>query len=155
MAINQFAHLNVSVYDRQLVGKHTLICSATLKLDKRSFASASSRDETISLSPRGSIQVRLSIDNQSSGDPNQHLSSAMRTLQRTEKDMLDEIIDQIDEVIRQVLSRHTLESLSKLAKDKKRVKGALTDGELEHSLGSLFECLNANVSAFLALLPLC
>ncbi|ORX38986.1 hypothetical protein BD324DRAFT_618118 [Kockovaella imperatae] len=140
--------LEFSAYNRSLVGKHDLIGSGTLKVDNETFVSTPVRDLLVTLTPQGSIRVRLDIEDGASNDANRYLSTAMRSLERTEVDMMREITDRIGETVQIVLSTGTLNNLAKQLKDKKRPKGALSDGEIEASLGSLFESLNANFAVF-------
>ncbi len=78
-----------------------------------------------------------------------HLSSAMRALDRSAGDMQREIVDKMGEFIRSSLSSATLQGLTRFVKDKKKAKAALSDSDLEGSLGPLFDYFNLNVSFYL------
>lgn len=56
------------------------------------------------------------------------------------------LVDRMTEFVKSVLGKETLLGLTKPLKDKKRARTALSEGELEASLGPLFEYLNENVS---------
>lgn len=75
-----------------------------------------------------------------------HLGSATRALQRAEGDITRGLVDRMTEFIKSVLSKETLLGLTKPLKDKKKARTTLSEGELESSLGPLFEYLNENVS---------
>lgn len=138
--------LELQVYDRQLVGKHDLIGTSTFKLDPRLFADYSTRDIVLPLNPRGTVHIRISMEGGEKHDVQYHLDAASRTCDRVAKDMVREIVDKMGEFIKAQLSVATLQTLTKPLKDKKRTKNALTEQEIEYSLGPLFEYLNENAS---------
>lgn len=75
-----------------------------------------------------------------------HLSLASRALDRSAGDMHREIVDRMAEFVRSTLNVGTLQGLTKPLKDKKKAKIALSEADLEQSLGPLFEYFNLNVS---------
>lgn len=136
------------MFDRSLVGKHDPIGSSTFKLDPRSFASGT-RDVMVPLSPRGAVHLRVTMEGGEKHDVEHHLSTAVRALERTANDMVREIVDKMLELVKTVLSPQALMGLTKILKDKKKPRSALSPAELEISLGPLFEYLNQNVSPLL------
>ena len=138
--------VELAAFDRQLMGKHDSIGMATFKLDRRHFADSPIRDVLLPLSPRGTVHLRIRMEGGERHDVVYHLSSASRALDRAIGDMQREIVDKIGDFIRSSLSVATLQGLTKPLREKKRVKSALTDADLEGSLGPLFEYLNLNVS---------
>lgn len=79
-------------------------------------------------------------------DVTYHLDTASRALDRTETDMIREIVEKMGEFIKTMLSSSTLAAVTKPLKDKKKPRTALSEAEIEASLGQLFEYLNENVS---------
>ncbi|ORY25540.1 hypothetical protein BCR39DRAFT_543937 [Naematelia encephala] len=148
ISVGALKQLELSAYDRQLVGKHDAIGTCSFKLDPRLYVDHSTRDVVLPLNPRGMVHLRISMEGGEKHDVAYHLSAATRALQRAEGDMLRELVDKMSEFIRTVLSKETLLGLTKPLKDKKKPKAALYDGELESSLGPLFEYLNDNFSVF-------
>lgn len=134
------------MYDRQLVGKHDLIGISTFKLDPRLFADYPTRDVVLPLNPRGTVHVRISMEGGEKHDVQYHLDAASRICDRAAEDMVREIVDKMGEFIKAQLSVATIQTLTKPLKDKKRTKTALTEHDIEYSLGLLFEYLNENVS---------
>lgn len=137
--------MELSAWDRQLVGKHDLIGSTTFKLDPRAFGECGTRDVLLPLSPRGLVHLRVSMDGGERHDVAYHLSTCVRALDRQAEDMTREIVDRIAEYARSVLSVNNLKEVTKPLRDKKKPRMALSDGEIEASLGPLFEYLNENV----------
>ncbi|KIR25299.1 cytoplasmic protein [Cryptococcus deuterogattii 99/473] len=140
--------LELQVYDRQLVGKHDLIGISTFKLDPRLFADYPTRDVVLPLNPRGTVHVRISMEGGEKHDVQYHLDAASRICDRAAEDMVREIVDKMGEFIKAQLSVATIQTLTKPLKDKKRTKTALTEHDIEYSLGLLFEYLNENFSIF-------
>ena len=128
------------------MGKHDPIGWGTFKLDARLFSEASTRDVILPLSPRGTVHLRISMEGGEKHDIAYHLSTASRALDRSAGDMKREMVDKMGEFIRSTLSAATLQSLTKPLKEKKKARTALSEAELEGSLGPLFEYLNLNVS---------
>lgn len=75
-----------------------------------------------------------------------HLSTGSRALSRTADDMIRDIVDKLGEFIKATLSPAVVLALTKPLKDKKKARGALSEEEVERSLGPVFEYLNENVS---------
>ncbi|ADV25829.1 cytoplasmic protein [Cryptococcus gattii E566] len=140
--------LELQVYDRQLLGKHDLIGISTFKLDPRLFADYPTRDVVLPLNPRGTVHLRISMEGGEKHDVQYHLDAASRICDRAAEDMVREIVDKMGEFIKAQLSVATLQTLMKPLKDKKRTKTALTEHDIEYSLGLLFEYLNENFSIF-------
>nr|XP_019047884.1 cytoplasmic protein [Kwoniella bestiolae CBS 10118]OCF26814.1 cytoplasmic protein [Kwoniella bestiolae CBS 10118] len=143
--------LELTAFDRQLVGKHDLIGGASFKLDPRLFAEHPTRDIVLPLTTSnrgGIIHIRISMEGGEKNDVAYHLSIASRALDRSQKDMSRELIDRMSEYIRSQLSSNTLNNLTKPLKDKKKAKTVLSDGDIEGSLGGLFDYLNENFSVF-------
>ena len=145
MSVGALKTVELAAFDRQLMGKHDSIGMATFKLDPRTFADSPIRDYLLPLSPRGTVHLRIRMEGGEKHDVAYHLSTASRTLDRASGDMQREIVDKIGDFIRSSLSVATLQGLTKPSKEKKRVKSALTDADLESSLGPVFEYLNLNV----------
>lgn len=147
ISVGQVKTLELAVFDRTLVGKHDTLGTASFRLDPRSYTDVSVRDVLLPLTPRGNVHVRISMEGGEKHDVAYHLSSASRALDRTASDMIREIVDKIGEFIKSTLSPANLTSLTKPLKDKKKPRTALSEEELERSLGPLFAYLNENVSA--------
>jgi hypothetical protein len=145
MKVGNLKTLELAVFDRQLVGKHDTIGSGTFKLDPRLFVEHSTRDVLLPLSTRGTVHLRISMEGGEKHDIEYHLSSASRALERSAGDMQREIVDKMGEFIRSTLSVATLQGLTKPLKDKKKAKTAVSESDLEGSLGPLFEYFNLNV----------
>ena len=145
ITVGTLKRLKLIVWDRQLVGKHDLIGSADVALNPKSFGESSTRDLLVPLQPRGMVYLRVSMDGGEKHDIAYHLGGATRALDRAAGDMVREIVDRMAEFIKTQLSNATLQALTKPLRDKKKVRTVLTDGELEGSLGALFEYLDANV----------
>ena len=139
--------LELSVFDRQLVGKHESIGSAQIKLDQKLFSETPIRDILLPLSPRGAVHIRISMEGGGKHDVAYHLSTASRALDRAAADMQRDIVDRLAEYAKVTLSIGTILGLTKASKDKKKGKTVAgpTEEDLESSLGSLCEYLNANV----------
>jgi hypothetical protein len=74
-----------------------------------------------------------------------HLSTASRALDRAEGDMVRTIVDRMGEFGKSVLSVDKVFAATKVLKDKKKPRSGLSEGEVEASLGGLFEYLSENV----------
>lgn len=133
------------MFDRNLVGKHDPIGLSNFKLDPRLFADQPIRDIMLPLNPRGTVHIRISMQGGEKHDVSYHLDTASRGLDRTEADMVREIVEKMGEFIKTVLSPNTLVMVTKPLKDKKKARTALTEGEIETSIGPVFEYLNENV----------
>lgn len=145
LTIGSTKRLELAAWDRQLVGKHEQIGSATFALNPTNFGESATRDLLVPLTPRGMIFLRISMDGGEKPDVGYHLSAATRALDRAEGDMMREIVDKMAEFMKVQLSPSALNNLTKVLRDKKKPRSALTDAELEGSLGALFEYLNENV----------
>lgn len=145
--VTNIKHLEVAVYDRSLVGKHDIIGSTTFKLDPKSWTGTATRAVQIPLQPRGTVHLRISLEGGSGQDNDirANLAGATRSLERTENDMIGEVIEKMLEFLRDQLSIRTLVDMTK-PKDKKKMKVYVGDAELESSLGGTTEYLNVNVS---------
>ena len=75
-------------------------------------------------------------------DVQYHLSSAIRALERAERDMTREIVERMGEYIKSILSSA---AIGNIVKEKKKAKQAIDERDIEYSLGPLFEYLNSNV----------
>ena len=146
LLLDDTVSFNIIVYDRQLVGKHTIIGSGTLKLEPRMLADTSEFDCNVALLPRGSVQIRVSTQDAGQKSASMVLENILQSLERTEKDILREFAEKIVEPTRVILSTDAVANLTKSAKGKNKAPAPLTDAEIEASLGPLFELLNANVS---------
>jgi hypothetical protein len=146
ISVGRVKHVELAAFDRTLVGKHDPIGSTVFRLDPKSFIDQSTRDVVLPLSPRGTVHVRISMEGGEKHDVAYHLSTASRALGRTEQDMVREIVEKMGEYFKSVLSTPTLSSVTKPLKDKKKPRSALSEAEIEQSLGPLFEYLNENVS---------
>jgi len=138
--------IEVTVLDRQLVGKHDVIGSRSLKLDPALFADNPVRDIVLPLSPRGVVHLRVSLAANSVFDVNYHLTAASRVLDNTGADMMLEIVDRMAEYLRVQLSRSTLNTITKPLRDRKRGRVALTESEIDASLVPVFDYFDVNVS---------
>lgn len=147
LSVGQVKTLELIVFDRTLVGKHDSLGTSSFRLDPRSYTDVSVRDVLLPLTPRGNVHVRISMEGGEKHDVAYHLSSASRALDRTASDMIRQIVDKIGEFIKLMLSPATLAGLTKPLKDKKKPRTALSEDELDKSLGPLFAYLNENVSA--------
>jgi hypothetical protein len=137
--------LEISAFDRQLVGKHDMIGSASIKLDPKAFIE-SPRDILVPLNPRGVVHLRIALEGGEKNDVHYHLNTAHRRLERAKGDMMREIVERMGEFVRVQLSSASLVALSR-GKDKKSKKPVVpSEQEMETSLGPLFEYLNENVS---------
>ncbi|WVQ64082.1 uncharacterized protein L199_002241 [Kwoniella botswanensis] len=151
ISVGSIKVLELTAFDRQLVGKHDLIGGGSFKLDSRLFAEQPIRDIVLPLttSNRGGIvHIRISMEGGEKNDVAYHLSIASRALDRSQRDMSRELVDKMAEYIRSQLSSTTLGTLTKPLKDKKKAKTVLTDQDIESSLGGLFDYLNENFSVF-------
>jgi hypothetical protein len=143
--VDTVKHLELTCYDRSLVGKHDTIGSATFKLDPRLFSDQSTRDVVLPLSPRGLVHVRIRMEGGEKHDVQYHLSSAIRALERAERDMTREIVERMGEYIKSILSSA---AIGNIVKEKKKAKQPIDERDIEYSLGPLFEYLNSNVGHF-------
>lgn len=75
-------------------------------------------------------------------DVQYHLSSAIRALERAERDMTREIVEKMGEYIKSILSSA---AIGNIVKEKKKAKQPIDERDIEYSLGPLFEYLNSNV----------
>lgn len=145
LSVGRVKTLDLAVFDRTLVGKHDPIGTASFRLDPRSFTDVATRDILLPLSPRGAVHVRISMEGGEKHDVAYHLSTGSRALSRTAGDMVRDIVDKLCEFIKATLSPAVVLALTKALKDKKKPRGALSEEEVERSLGPVFEYLNENV----------
>lgn len=96
--ISTFANLEISCYNRSLVGKNEIIGSATLKLDPLAYRETPVRDIAIPLNPRGTIHLRVELETADRHEMDYHLNSARRTLDRVANDMIRHLIDKVSTV---------------------------------------------------------
>jgi hypothetical protein len=146
VSVGQVKTLELTVFDRTLVGKHDGLGTATFRLDPRSYAEVSVRDVLLPLTPRGNVHVRISMEGGEKHDVAYHLQAASRALDRTATDMIRQIVDKMSDFIKSTLSPATLVAITKPLKDKKKPRTALSEEEIERSLGPLFAYFNENVS---------
>ena len=146
VSVGQVKTLELTVFDRTLVGKHDGLGTATFRLDPRSYAEVSVRDVLLPLTPRGNVHVRISMEGGEKHDVAYHLQAASRALDRTATDMIRQIVDKMSDFIKSTLSPATLMAITKPLKDKKKPRTALSEEEIERSLGPLFAYFNENVS---------
>ncbi|ODO07655.1 cytoplasmic protein [Cryptococcus wingfieldii CBS 7118] len=148
ITVGAIKFLELQVFDRQLVGKHEPLGTASFKLDPRSFTSTPTRDIVLPLSPRGTIHIRISMEGGEKNDVQYHLDVAGRALDRAEGDMRRGIVEKMGEFIKAQLSVGTIQALMRPLKDKKRGKVPLSDDEIETSLLPLYDYLNDTFSIF-------
>jgi hypothetical protein len=147
ISVGTIKHLELTAFNRQLVGKHDPIGTSSISLDPRQYTKSPTRDITLPLQPRGTVHLRVTLTGADKHDVAYHLSTASRSLDRAEGDMVRTIVDKMGEFARSVLSVEKAFAVTKVLKDKKKPRSALSDGEVEGSLGGLFEYLNENVSS--------
>lgn len=143
MTVDSVKQFELACFDRSLVGKHDPIGTASFKLDPRIFSDQSTRDVVLPLNPRGMIHLRIRMEGGEKHDVQYHLSTAIRALERAERDMSREIVEKMGEYIKSILSAT---NIGNMVKEKKKAKQAIDERDIEQSLGPLFEYLNANVS---------
>jgi hypothetical protein len=138
--------LELTAFDRQLVGKHDAIGSRAFRLDAALFADTPVRDVVLPLSPRGAVHLRIALDAARVYDVGYHLSAAARVLEYTAADMQLEIVDRMAEFLRQQLSRTTLSNMTRPLRDKKRGRTALTEVEIDDAIVPVYDYFDHNVS---------
>ena len=149
VSANSAKNLEIAAYNRLLVGKHEPIGSATFRLDPLSFANEPVRDIVLPLSPRGVVHLRIDASGDEQNDVETLFDNTKQALDRVEGDMIGAFVDLMVDFAASVLSVDTLKGLMKLLSDKKRQNTALTDPEIDSSLGPLLENLNLNVGSAL------
>ncbi|KAL7418776.1 hypothetical protein Q5752_006459 [Cryptotrichosporon argae] len=147
IAIGGIKPLEITCYDRQLVGKHESIGSASIKLDPRKFEGGG-RDVLVPLAPRGLVTLRIAMQGGEKNDVGYHLQVASRALDRAAQDMVRDIVDRIADYAKSCLSTAVLANITKPLRDKKKPRTALSEEEVENALMPLFEYLNDNFSVF-------
>lgn len=148
ISVEQVKTLELTAFDRNLVGKHDLIGSNTFKLDPRLFNDIQTRDVLLPLNPRGLVLLRITMEGGEKHDVAYHLSTASRALERAERDMIREMVEKMGEYIKSQLSVAKLHEMCRAGKGKKGKIGAggVDEREVEASLNPLFDYLNENVS---------
>lgn len=139
--------LDIVVFDRQLVGRHDIVGSRTIRLDPASFESEPTRDLVLPLSPRGIVMLRVTAVGRERYDVGYHLTASKRALERTAADMQSEIVDRLAEHLRTHLCQDTLATVTKPLRDRRRGRVALSDAEIDASLAPVLDYLDENVSA--------
>lgn len=89
------ANLEISCFDRSLVGKNELIGSATLKLDPLVYRDTPLRDIALPLNPRGTVHLRVEMETGERHEVNYHLNNAKRMLDRVANDMIRSLTDKV------------------------------------------------------------
>ncbi|KAJ9121626.1 hypothetical protein QFC22_002246 [Naganishia vaughanmartiniae] len=172
--------LEINCFNRSLVGKNELIGSATVKLNPVAYRETPIRDIALPLNPRGTIHIRVELQNGEMHEVNYHLNKAKRMLDRVANDMVRNLIDkvrvpteqaksrgqlihpptfavQMSEFIQMQLSVIRLRELIKplTAKPKKGVPKllALSNEEYEQSLAPLFDYFDTCFSTFHVTFP--
>lgn len=87
--------LEISCFNRSLVGKHDNIGSATFKLDPAVFKAYPCRDLVVPLHPRGTVHISVEMMGHERHDVKFHLNKASRTLDRTGEAMTRAIVDRV------------------------------------------------------------
>lgn len=87
--------LEINCFDRSLVGKNELIGTATVKLDPVAYRETPIRDLALPLNPRGTVHIRVELQNGDMHEVNYHLNKAKRMLDRVANDMVRNLIDKV------------------------------------------------------------
>lgn len=93
--VSSATNLEISCYDRSLVGKNELIGSATLKLDPLVYRETPLQDIALPLNPRGTVHLRVELETGDRHEVNYHLNAAKRMLDRVANDMIGSLIDKV------------------------------------------------------------
>jgi hypothetical protein len=93
--VSSATNLEISCYDRSLVGKNELIGSATLKLDPLVYRETPLQDIALPLIPRGTVHLRVELETGDRHEVNYHLNAAKRMLDRVANDMIRSLIDKV------------------------------------------------------------
>ncbi|CAO1615966.1 unnamed protein product [Parajaminaea phylloscopi] len=104
--------LAATVWDRKLVGDHSLCGRAYLRLDPRYFGDFLAHELWLNLDTQGRLLARVSMEGEKD-DILFYFGRAFRSLKRAESDMVRTIVDKMSIFIRQCLSRSVLKSLVK------------------------------------------
>lgn len=111
--VSATTNLEISCYDRSLVGKNELIGSATLKLDPLAYRENPLQDIALPLNPRGTVHLRVELETGDRHEVDYHLNAAKRLLDRVANDMIRGLIDKVGWTARsQVMVRGHADSLS-------------------------------------------
>lgn len=102
--------LAATVWDRKLVGDHSLCGRAYLRLDPRYFGDFLAHELWLDLDTQGRLLARVSMEGERD-DILFYFGRAFRSLKRAEGDMVRTIVDKMSIYIRQCLSRSVLKSL--------------------------------------------
>jgi hypothetical protein len=93
--VSSATNLEISCYDRSLVGKNELIGSATLKLDPLAYRENPLQDIALPLNPRGTVHLRVELETGDRHEVDYHLNAAKRMLDRVANDMIRSLIDKV------------------------------------------------------------
>ncbi|ODQ65445.1 hypothetical protein NADFUDRAFT_70902 [Nadsonia fulvescens var. elongata DSM 6958] len=151
--------LTLTVWDEDSVTSHDLCGRAFIRLDPSAFNDFVSQNHWLDLDVQGRVLVNITMESERD-DIRFFFGKAMRTLVRTEDDMIRYIVDKFTAFIKYTLSNHTLKSIltpkfnmegisnwlqtTKLGGQTNPTKVKLTKEEIEESLLPLFDFLNEN-----------
>ena len=110
--VDQSMWLAATVWDRKLVGDHSLCGRAYLRLDPRYFGDFLSHELWLDLDTQGRLLLRVSMEGERD-DILFYFGRGFRSLKRAESDMVRIIVDKMSVFIRQCLSRSVLKTLVK------------------------------------------
>jgi hypothetical protein len=102
LGINGVKALEVTCWDRSLVGKHDNIGSGSLKLDPSVHRELPVRELLLPLNPRGGLHVRVEMQGGEKHEVRFHLDRAGRTLERSAEAMTRCIVDRVSDRHRHV-----------------------------------------------------
>lgn len=87
--------LEVSCFDRTLMGKHDMIGSTSLKVDPLMFSEHPSQEFALTLSPRGRVYVRVDLKGGEKHEIQFYMDQAVRHLDRSAEAMTRCIVDRV------------------------------------------------------------
>lgn len=153
--LNEPSSLWLTVWDENSMSEHSVCGRALVPLDPKAFQDFVSKEEWIDLKPQGQLRVLITMESERE-DIRFFFGKSLRTLMRTESDMIRLIVDKFSAYIKFSISDKTLRSLTnpKFGMDKvtswlssKSTKPKpLGETDVAVSLNPLFDYLNSNFS---------
>lgn len=152
LTLTEPSSLWLTVWDENSISDHSVCGRALVPLDPKAFQDFISKEEWIDLKPQGQLRVQITMESERE-DIRFYFGKSLRTLMRTESDMIRLIVDKFSAFIKFSVSEKTLKSvtnpkfgmdkvttwLSKSAKPK-----PVGPDDVADSLTPLFDYLNAN-----------
>lgn len=152
LTLTDASSLYLNVWDENSLTDHSVCGRALVPLSPDAFQDFVSKEEWIDLKPQGQLRVQITMESERE-DIRFFFGKSLRTLMRTESDMIRLIVNKFSAFVKFSVSDKTLKSLTnpKFGMDKvaswlsKNTKPKhLGPDEIADSLTPLFDYLNAN-----------